>query len=182
MVKYDPIVYKNGKRYFYRFSVNQRIQHVIVFVCVILLALTGFHGLSMTPVWENFEPGTTDVVGLIREGLSVGSLTAFTVGMVLVMALPFAAYAGITWVAWRWVHRATGARYKDLLVAYAYAVLPVALFYHLAHNAMHLFMEGQEVIPLLREELEKLRETLLSQEKEALLAPLEAQIDEMSKL
>ena len=42
MVKYEPIVYRNGKRYFYRFSVNQRIQHVILFVSVIVLALTGF--------------------------------------------------------------------------------------------------------------------------------------------
>ena len=36
-----------------------------------------------------------------------------------------------------------------IFVTYAYAVLPVALFYHLAHNAMHLFTEGQEVVPLL---------------------------------
>ncbi|HHO49792.1 MAG TPA: hypothetical protein ENK18_02715, partial [Deltaproteobacteria bacterium] len=118
-----------------------------------LLALTGFHGLSMTPVWENFEPGTTDLVGLIRQSLSISSLSAFTVGMAGVMALPFAAYAALTWVAWRWVRDATGASYRELLVGYAYAVLPVALFYHLAHNAMHLFMEGQEVIPLLSDPL-----------------------------
>jgi hypothetical protein len=36
-----------------------------------------------------------------------------------------------------------------MFVSYAYSVLPVALFYHLAHNAMHLFMEGADVIPLL---------------------------------
>jgi cytochrome b subunit of formate dehydrogenase len=42
MPKYDPIVVKEGKRYFYRFSVNQRIQHVVLFSSVLLLALTGF--------------------------------------------------------------------------------------------------------------------------------------------
>ncbi len=42
MSKYDPIVYKNGKRYFYRFSAHQRVQHVVLFSSVILLALTGF--------------------------------------------------------------------------------------------------------------------------------------------
>jgi formate dehydrogenase subunit gamma len=42
MPRYDPIVYKDGKRYFYRFSVHQRVQHVILFSSVLLLALTGF--------------------------------------------------------------------------------------------------------------------------------------------
>jgi cytochrome b subunit of formate dehydrogenase len=42
MSKYDPIVEKDGKRYFFRFSLHQRIQHVFLFTSVILLALTGF--------------------------------------------------------------------------------------------------------------------------------------------
>lgn len=42
MPKYDPIIYKNGKRYFYRFTVNQRIQHVVLFSSVLILAMTGF--------------------------------------------------------------------------------------------------------------------------------------------
>ena len=42
MHKYDPIVYKDEKRYFFRFSVHQRVQHVILFSSVLLLAITGF--------------------------------------------------------------------------------------------------------------------------------------------
>lgn len=42
MPRYEKIVYRNGKRYFYRFSVHQRIQHVFLFTCVIMLSLTGF--------------------------------------------------------------------------------------------------------------------------------------------
>ncbi|MCA9540889.1 MAG: hypothetical protein KC620_18440, partial [Myxococcales bacterium] len=30
-----------------------------------------------------------------------------------------------------------------------FALLPVALFYHLAHNLMHLLMEGGALVPLL---------------------------------
>jgi hypothetical protein len=113
-----------------------------------LLALTGFHGLSMTPVWQNLEPGTRDMVGMLQQGLGVDELGAFTVGMAGLFLLPFAVYGALTWVAWRWV-AGSGRSYRDLFVGYAYSVLPVALFYHLAHNAMHLFMEGQQVIPLL---------------------------------
>ncbi|MDH5435704.1 MAG: hypothetical protein OEX83_02990 [Gammaproteobacteria bacterium] len=40
--KYEPIVYKKGIRYFHRFSINQRIQHVVLFSSVIILSLTGF--------------------------------------------------------------------------------------------------------------------------------------------
>ncbi len=39
--------------------------------------------------------------------------------------------------------------YFDYFVRYAYCVLPIALFYHLAHNLEHLLMEGQKVIALL---------------------------------
>ena len=39
----DPgIIYRNGKRYFFRFSLHQRIQHILLFSSVIILALTGF--------------------------------------------------------------------------------------------------------------------------------------------
>lgn len=42
MAHYDPIVYKDGKRYFHRFSAHARVQHVVLFSSVIILALTGF--------------------------------------------------------------------------------------------------------------------------------------------
>ena len=42
MSKYQTIAYRNGKRYFFRFSLVQRVQHVILFTTVIILSLTGF--------------------------------------------------------------------------------------------------------------------------------------------
>jgi len=42
MPKYEKIVIKEDQKYFYRFSVHQRIQHIVLFSCVIVLALTGF--------------------------------------------------------------------------------------------------------------------------------------------
>ena len=38
--------------------------------------------------------------------------------------------------------------YHDYFVRYAYALLPIALFYHLAHNMEHLLMEGPKVVTL----------------------------------
>ena len=42
MQKYPKTTVRNGKRYFFRFSIAQRIQHIILFTTVIILALTGF--------------------------------------------------------------------------------------------------------------------------------------------
>ncbi len=39
--------------------------------------------------------------------------------------------------------------YHDYFVKYAYALLPIALFYHLAHNMEHLLMEGPKVVALI---------------------------------
>ncbi len=52
MAAYEPIIVKNGKRYFYRFSAHQRIQHVILFTSVIILALTGFPLRHTDEAWS----------------------------------------------------------------------------------------------------------------------------------
>ena len=41
MEKYPQIKIKDGKKYFYRFTLNQRIQHLILAITVVLLVLTG---------------------------------------------------------------------------------------------------------------------------------------------
>ena len=44
---------KNGKRYFFRFTLNQRLQHILMASCVITLVLTGmplkFHQAFWAP-------------------------------------------------------------------------------------------------------------------------------------
>jgi cytochrome b subunit of formate dehydrogenase len=53
MEKYPVIKIQDGDKYFYRFTLNQRIQHVILAVTVVLLVLTGmplkFHDASWAP-------------------------------------------------------------------------------------------------------------------------------------
>ncbi len=53
MEKYPAIKIKDGHKYFYRFSMNQRIQHGILAFTVVLLVLTGmplkFHDASWAP-------------------------------------------------------------------------------------------------------------------------------------
>jgi formate dehydrogenase subunit gamma len=53
METHETIKVKKGKKYFFRSTVNQRIQHIILLTCVIVLVLTGmplkFHDAAWAP-------------------------------------------------------------------------------------------------------------------------------------
>ncbi|MDH3582665.1 MAG: hypothetical protein OER86_00430 [Phycisphaerae bacterium] len=108
---------------------------------VVLLALTIFHGVTMTPAWTRLND-------LLRVETGVGPKVAFTVLMAVTTILP-------VWIFWLTAAAARRlARTGDLSTgkifkAFAYGVIPIALFYHLAHNGMHFFMEAQYLVPLL---------------------------------
>ncbi len=107
-------------------------------LAVILLSMTSFHGLTMTPVWPRWS-------GAVQGALSVSEWVAFSVIMAGMLAGPIALYAILSWAAARWSRsKSTG----ELFIAYSYALLPIALFYHLAHNAEHFLMEGPKVLAL----------------------------------
>ena len=78
--RYAPIVYKDGKRYFYRFSAHQRLQHVFLFTSVITLALTGFPLRHAEEPWAkplyNFMGGP-DIAPLIHRAAGTVLLGLF---------------------------------------------------------------------------------------------------------
>ena len=129
------------------------------FLAIVLLSLTGFHGLTMTPLWDNVSDPTASVLGWIGRVTGLGYLPSFTIGMVLVLAAPILLYLLFCVIARGLAQRLPGRRGGDpkapgvpnvmeIFVQFAYSLLPIALFYHLAHNGMHLFMEGQGVLTL----------------------------------
>ncbi|MBW1896338.1 MAG: hypothetical protein JRI47_04710 [Deltaproteobacteria bacterium] len=110
---------------------------------LLMLAISGFHGLSMTPVWG-------DLTSFLESTLSVERIGAFSLGMALILGLPITIYAFLVWLS-RSVAGKPGAEnpqslsYHGYFVRYAYCLLPIALFYHLAHNLEHLLMEGPKI-------------------------------------
>jgi cytochrome b subunit of formate dehydrogenase len=54
MQRHPLIKTVNGKKYFYRFTVNQRIQHIILALCVIILVLTGMPLKFHDAVWAPY--------------------------------------------------------------------------------------------------------------------------------
>ncbi len=110
-------------------------------LAITLLALTSFHGITMTPMWD-----TTN--NWLRAEFGLTSIPLFTFLMLVAVIVPI----GIFMLSARMARTLSGSTEnstKQIFIAYAYAVLPVALFYHLAHNSMHFFMEAQHIIPVL---------------------------------
>jgi polyferredoxin len=111
-------------------------------LAVVLLALTSFHGITMTPSWWRIND-------LLRVEFGLGKTAIFTILMALMLALPVLLFVATAAVARAIAGVQNGPSVHRLFNAFAFSVIPVALFYHLAHNCMHFFMEGQHIVPLL---------------------------------
>ena len=127
-------------------------------LAIVLLSLTSFHGLTMTPFWENVtDPGGT-IVGWISGVLGTEHLGSFTVGMAAIILAPILIYLAFCWLVTRIAYRLQPDLRGDLSISkvfilFAYSMLPIALFYHLAHNGMHTTMEGQHILTVLSDPL-----------------------------
>jgi ferredoxin len=115
------------------------------YLALLMLSITGFHGLTMTPNWARLTDG-------LSRSLSLGNLLAFSLGMTLLMLLPILVYAALVGLSYSLgapANQSPRLSFHDYFVRYAYALLPIALFYHLAHNMEHLLMEGPKVVALI---------------------------------
>ncbi len=100
-----------------------------------LLALTGFHGLTMMPFWEEWMSAFAQ-----RIGDSGQLLLSFSAGLVISMLLPALLYALTIFVLQRFSGREVG--FRTLFTGLAFITLPLAFAYHIAHNLNHLVREG----------------------------------------
>jgi polyferredoxin len=115
-------------------------------LALILVGLTTFHGFVMTPWWARLAEGAEAWAGL-------GPTAAFTALMAVAVSLPIGAYAGVAALARVWGRGGAQVARAAPFTQYAFALLPVAFFYHLAHNAGHLFLEGGALLPALSDPL-----------------------------
>jgi len=110
-------------------------------LAISLLGLTFFHGFTMFPMWMDFGmKASRGTYYLVFTGLLIASVL-----------IPAAAT-----YAFSWASRALSGNktpLKDVFKGFAYALIPMALAYHLAHNVMHLLMEAPILIPVLSDPL-----------------------------
>jgi polyferredoxin len=115
------------------------------YLALVLLSLVIFHAVTMVPPW--FQ-----LVDLLEFVTGWGYTGAFSLLMAVMLAVPLLAHRLATGIGWR-LARERGVPRRRLFVTYAYAMIPLALFFHLAHNTMHLAMEFAKVVPVLSDPL-----------------------------
>jgi len=105
---------------------------------LVLLALTSFHGLTMLPQWQST---ISNLAQLINDSGQL--LTSFSIGLTAFMLLPIAIYALLVALS-RGLINIDGRcySYRKLFSGFAFASLPLAFSYHLAHNLNHLLRES----------------------------------------
>jgi len=107
-----------------------------------LLALTGFHGVTMMPFWQTEMSRLAQWIG---DGGRL--LTSFSLGLLVALAIPLLVYLLLSALTHRLL-RGT-VPFKPLLSGLAFVALPLAFAYHLAHNLNHLVRETGDLGALL---------------------------------
>lgn len=139
--------------YPHRTKIDEAYMAILVFI------VSAFHGAAMIPLWKEWETNLRgwlvdhDLLGTgeLFAGSDGGVLT-FTLMMLACLIAPGLLY----WLLCASMWAASGRReqsIRKLFVRFAYTLLPIALFYHLAHNATHVFWEWSKLRRLISDPL-----------------------------
>lgn len=124
------------------------------YMAVLVFIVSAFHGAAMIPLWMEWEDGLrgwlidtqVSVLGsdLLAFGGHNGGLMTFTLMMLLCIFVPGFLYWGLCWLM-RAVSGRRDYSTRQLFIKFSFTLLPIALFYHLAHNATHVFYEWSKL-------------------------------------
>lgn len=132
------------------------------YMALLVFIVSAFHGAAMIPLWMEWEnalrgaliDGQLALFGADALGFggSSGGLMTFTLMMLACIVGPGLIYWALCWL----MRLASGRRdltTRKLFIKFAYTLLPIALFYHLAHNAVHVFWEWSKLWRLVSDPL-----------------------------
>ncbi len=136
----------NVRPFFTDFSRGYKGRFDEAFLAMTLLGLTIYHGFTMLPLWFGWAIETIKVDYTLY-------ISVFTLLLAAFVLVPVGIHYAVSWLT----RLLSGGRaadgsavsVRDIFVQYSYAFLPVAFFYHLAHNISHLNMEGLKILPVL---------------------------------
>ncbi len=111
-----------------------------------LLALTSFHGITMLPFWFD---SMSQLGGWIGD--SGRLLFTFSAGMLLVILVPAGIYSLSAYWSYKWSGEVN--HYRQVFSTLAFALLPLAFSYHIAHNLNHLVREPADWLSLFKNPL-----------------------------
>jgi len=132
------------------------------YMALLIFIVSAFHGAAMIPLWMELETalrgaivdGQLAMVGRDILGFagSHGGTFTFSLMMLACIVVPGLLY----WLLCAAMRLASGRpdiSTRKLFIKFSYTLLPIALFYHLAHNAVHVFWEWSKVRRLISDPL-----------------------------
>ena len=129
------------------------------YLALLIFIVSAFHGAAMIPSWRQLETRLrsflieADWLGSAQLwSASFGGVLTFTVMMLACLLGPGLAYVLICQCA-RWASGRRDPSRRRLFIRFAATLLPIALFYHLAHNATHVFWEWSKLRRLISDPL-----------------------------
>ncbi|HRI06167.1 MAG TPA: 4Fe-4S binding protein [Nannocystaceae bacterium] len=132
------------------------------YLAILVFIVSAFHGAAMIPLWMEWEDalrgaivdGQTALLGrdLLGFAGSHGGTMTFTLMMLACIVVPGLIYLGIC-ALMRLVSGRPDVGLRRLFVRFSYTLLPIALFYHLAHNSVHVFWEWSKLRRLVSDPL-----------------------------
>ena len=141
---------------------RHRVKPDEAYLAVLVFIVSAFHGAAMVPWWGEREAELRRAMISVQESIfgadvigfagSQGGLITFTMMMGLAIVLPGLVYFGLC-ALMRLVSRRRDYSARQLFVKFAYTLLAPALFYHLAHNATHVFYEWSKLRRLVSDPL-----------------------------
>jgi ferredoxin len=106
-----------------------------------LLALTSFHGLTMLPAWQEWISSLGRLIGDSGQ-----LLMSFSISLFGYVAMLLGFFAGVVRLT-SWFGKSVN--FTKAFPIFAFATLPLAFAYHIAHNLNHLLRESVDIGSLL---------------------------------
>ncbi|WP_410515053.1 4Fe-4S binding protein [Paenibacillus sp. BR2-3] len=111
-----------------------KVEHA--FLAAVIMGIVFVQNITMLEIWQ-------DILNIISKVTQTTSYNVnFTVAFVISMIIPIA----MLWIAAKITGRnETFEKVKENFVRFGYAVIPLDLAGHLAHNLFHVFTEGKAI-------------------------------------
>ncbi|MCX4241923.1 4Fe-4S binding protein [Paraliomyxa miuraensis] len=132
------------------------------YLALLVFVVSAFHGAAMVPVWRESETALRgwlidqQAAWLGGDPLGLGGTHGGTITFTLMMGACIVVPGLLYWLMCAAMRGASGRSdvgRRTLFVKLAHTLLPIALFYHLAHNATHVFYEWSKLRRLVSDPL-----------------------------
>jgi ferredoxin len=132
------------------------------YMALLIFIVSAFHGAAMIPLWMEWENALRGAVLDAEQAVfgadplgfagSHGGTLTFTLMMLACIVVPGLLYWLLCWLM-RLASGRPDVTTRKLFIKFSYTLLPIALFYHLAHNAVHVFWEWSKLRRLVSDPL-----------------------------